>query len=141
MIMKAHVLLILSLTLFACQKDRNKTTLEGKWKLTKYHNLTDGTSESEPAEISRSIVLSFSDNGSEGVMEGHTVSNEVNGKYELSVEKKMKTNSFGGTKVGEPNWGSNFWDAIRAANAYDRKRNKLFIFYNSGTEKMEFEKQ
>lgn len=136
-----NFILILAMTLFACNKDDSITTLNGKWKLIKYHNLTVGISESEPTNISRSIIIDYSDNGSKGKMDGHTVTNSVSGDYELLKDNKMKTLSFGGTKVGEPNWGSKFWDAIHSASSYERQSNKLFIYFNADTEKMEFEKQ
>jgi hypothetical protein len=139
---KINYLLLLLLTLAACKKDNTTTdTLNGKWKLVKYHNLTTGTSESEPSSISRSIIIEFSDNRIKGNMNGHTVTNTVGGEYELLQDNKMKTLSFGGTKVGEPNWGDKFWDAIHAASSYRRQSDKLFIHFNAETEKMEFKKQ
>ena len=74
-------------------------------------------------------------------MSGQTVTNSVGGEYELLNVNSMKTLSFGGTKIGEPNWGSKFWDAIHSANSYERHSNKLFIYFNADTEKMEFKKQ
>lgn len=142
MTIKMNYLLIFLMTFFACKKDDTTTlTLNGKWKLVKYQNLTTGTSESEPTNISRSIIIEFSDNGSKGKMSGQTVSNSVSGEYELLKDNKMKTLSFGGTKVGEPDWGDKFWDAIHAATSYERQSDKLFIHFNADTEKMEFEKQ
>jgi hypothetical protein len=128
------------MTLFFCDKGSNGT-LTGKWKLVKYHNLTTGSTESEPADIGRSIIIEFSDNGHMGKMNGHTVTNSVGGAYELLKNNNMKTVSFGGTKVAELGWGSKFWNAINAASAYERQGNKLFIFYNADHEKMEFTKE
>jgi hypothetical protein len=136
--------LILLFTLAACNKESATTstkTLSGKWKLVKYHNLTNGTIISEPSAISRSIVMEFFDNEINGTMNGHTVSNSVDGVYELSEGNKMKTVSFGGTKVGEPNWGNKFWNAIHTASSFERQEDKLFIYFNVDNEKMEFEKQ
>lgn len=141
---KINYILILLLTLAACNKDNTTTTtdtLNGKWKLVKYHNLTTGTSESEPSNISRSIIIEFSDNRIKGTMNGHTVTNTVGGEYELLQDNKMKTLSFGGTKIGETNWGHKFWDAIHAASSYERQSDKLYIHFNADTEKMEFKKQ
>lgn len=115
--------------------------MTGKWKLMKYYNLIDKTSESEPENLSRSIIIEFSDNGRMGKMNGHTVTNSVSGEYELLKNNKMKTISFGGTKVGEPDWGNKFWDAIHMASAFERHDNKLFIFFSAGSEKMEFIKK
>jgi hypothetical protein len=140
---KINYILILLLSLAACNKDNTATTsdtLNGKWKLVKYHNLTTGTIESEPTNISRSIILEFSDNGIKGNMNGHTVTNSVSGEYELLPGYKLKTLSFGGTKIGEPNWGDKFWNAIHAASSYERQSDKLYIHFNADTEKMEFKK-
>lgn len=125
---------------FVCDK-ANNMTLSGKWRLIKYYNLTTGTSEAEPANIPRSIIIEFSDNGRMGKMNGHTVTNSVSGAYELLKNNKMKTISFGGTKVAELGWGSKFWNAIHSASTYERHGNKLFIFFNADDEKMEFTKE
>ena len=139
--MKTSYILVFTMTLLACSKDDHTVTLNGKWKLIKYHYLTVGTSESEPTNISRSIIIDFSDNGGKGKMKGNTVTNSVSGDYELFNDNQMKTLSFGGTKVGEPDWGSRFWDAIHTARSFEREGNKMFIYFNSGTGKMEFKKQ
>jgi hypothetical protein len=140
--MKIKFILFFAMTFFACSKEDNTNSiLNGKWKLIKYHNLSAGTSDSEPTNILRSIIIDFSDNGTKGIMDGITVTNTVSGNYELFKKNEMKTLSFGGTKVGEPNWGSKFWNAIQSASSYELQTNKLFIYFNADTEKMEFEKQ
>lgn len=128
------------MSLSVCQK-QNNATLTGKWRLMKYHNLATSESETQPTAIPRSIIMEFSDNGHTGTMNGHTVTNSVSGSYELLKNNKMKTLSFGGTKVAEPGWGSRFWNAIYAASSYERHGNQLFIFFNADSEKMEFIKQ
>lgn len=133
-------ILFFVMTSFVCHKDNN-ATLNGKWKLIKYHNLTAGTSESEPTTIRRSIIIEFFDNGQTGKMNGHTVTNTVFGDYELIKGNKMKILSLGGTEVVEPDWGNKFWDAIPTASSYERHDNKLFIFFNADSEKMEFKKE
>jgi hypothetical protein len=105
---KIIYIFILVLNLTACNKDNTNNTLSGKWKLVKYHNLTNKTSECEPLDISRSIIIEFFDDGITGKIDGKTVSNTVGGVFELSQENKMKTISFNGTKIGEPKWGVNF---------------------------------
>ncbi|HNL82237.1 MAG TPA: hypothetical protein PKG56_02495 [Chitinophagaceae bacterium] len=140
---KINYILILLFSLTACNKDNTTTTsdsLNGKWKLVKYYNLTTGTIESEPSNISRSIILELSDNRIQGNISGHTVTNSVSGEYELLKDNKKKTLSFGGTKIGEPNWGDKFWDAIHATSSYERQSDKLYIYFNADMEKMEFKK-
>ena len=141
---KINYILLLLLTLAACNKDNTTTTIEtlnGKWALVKYHNLNNGTVASEPLNISRAITMEFSDDGNIGSMNGQTVTNSVSGKYELLQDNKMKTLSFGGTKIGEPDWGYKFWQAIQAASSFERQNDKLYIHFNVDSEKMEFKKQ
>lgn len=74
--MRKVFILIIAMTLFGCQKE-NSATLTRKWKLIKYHSLTTSIGEAEPANIPRSIIIEFSDNGRMGKMNGHTVTNSV----------------------------------------------------------------
>jgi META domain len=139
-------LVLIVLILAACDTADSSTkntddTLTGTWKLIKYKNTSSNKIESEPTDIYRSIVLDFQDNGLEGTMKGHTVTNTVSGTYEITGGKKMKTMSFGGSKVGEPNWGSKFWTSIYAASSYERNGDQLFILFNDNTEQMEFKAQ
>lgn len=104
--------------IFLFIKESN-AALTGKWRLIKYYNLNDGTSESEPATITRSIIIEFSDTGHTGKMNGHTVTNSVSGAYELLKNNKMKTLSFGeqklGNQVGEINFGMLFIQLVHTS--------------------------
>jgi hypothetical protein len=85
--------LLFAITSFVCNKNHD-TTLTGKWRLIKYHNLTKGTSESEPANIPRSVIIEFSDNGQNGKMNGHTVTNTVYKQFILSSDNSPPSNVF-----------------------------------------------
>lgn len=141
---KLFYTLIVVVGIMSCRRDNISgpdNTLNGEWKLVKYKSSSSGASEIEPVDIARSIIIRFSDNTIKGAMNGQTVTNAVSGEYELGGQGKMKTLSFGGTKVGEPNWGERFWDAIHAASSYQRKHDKLYIYFNADAEIMEFVKQ
>ena len=125
----------------SCSKDYNLNTLSGNWKLISYEVIQTGTIDYEPQNISRSIIIEFSDNGKIGSLSGHTVTNTVSGEYELKEKNMIKVLRFGGTKVGEPEWGSKFWDAMHNASSYDRTSEKMHIYVNSDTEKMTFNKE
>lgn len=138
--MKPFLLCMVALCLFAgCKKEQlSETTLTGKWKLIKYHNLSNQTVETEPADAQRSVIMDFIDNGITGTMDGHTEMNEVGGEYELLQNNQMKTICFGGTKIGEPLWSAKFWNAMHTASSYKRQGNKLLIHFNKHNEMMEF---
>jgi hypothetical protein len=163
--MKKIYVLFLLLAAFACNKEDSQITvsnttnnpaqngpvagiLTGKWKLVAYTNLVTGTVITEPTDITRSVIIDFLDDGSKGTLQGLTIANSVGGTYELSVvgeyspgRNKMKTLFFAGTKVGEPSWGGNFWDSMLIATSCERTNDKMFIYFNSDTQRMEFEKK
>jgi hypothetical protein len=155
--MKTIYFFVFALILFACNSVENPIVvnvnisspnnilsggvLTGKWKLIAYSNLTLGTIETEPTDISRSVIIDFLDDGAQGKMGGVTVTNSVGGEYELLKGNKMKTLIFYGSKVWEPAWGSKFWGAMNTASSYERQSSKLFIYFNADTEKIELEKK
>jgi hypothetical protein len=54
------IMLLLAMVLFSCNKENTKplgdSTLTGKWRLIRYDNLLNGTSEAEPAGIPLSVI-------------------------------------------------------------------------------------
>jgi len=132
---------IFLLVALSCKKDNNFNTLSGNWQLVSYEDVQTGTIDYEPQNINRSIIIEFSDNGKKGTLSGHTVTNIVSGEYELKEKNKIEVLSFGGTKVGEPAWGSKFWDAMYNASSYERTSEKMSILFNFDTEKMTFNKE
>ncbi|MBW8051869.1 MAG: META domain-containing protein [Cytophagales bacterium] len=123
----------------SCKKDNN--TLTGKWKLISYEDINNDTITYEPQNISRSIIIEFSDKGKKGKLNGHTVTNSVSGKYKLNDNNKIEVLEFGGTKVAEPEWGKKFWNAIYIVTSYQVTKYNLYLLFNNDTEKMIFEKQ
>ena len=139
--LKIVYIFLLVFTLTACKRDDTTSlsfTLTGKWKLVKYEDSRKGTSEAEPSNIERSIIIDFIDDGTTGSMSGQTVTNAVGGEYKISKSGKFTTIRFGGTKIGEPDWGDKFWFAIAAASSYERRGVRLSIYFNADHEKMEF---
>ena len=123
----------------SCKKDNN--TLTGNWKLISYEDFINDTIIYEPQNISSSIIIEFSDNGRKGKLKGQTVTNTVSGKYKLKENNKIEVLEFGGTKIGEPEWGKKFWDAMYNVTSYGVTEYNLYLLFNNDTEKMIFEKQ
>ena len=79
---------------FICLQQKPRYNLTGKWRLIKYHNLTNGTIDSESANITRAIIIEFSDNGQGGKMNGHTVTNSLYKQFILSSDNSPPSNVF-----------------------------------------------
>ncbi|MPR34321.1 META domain-containing protein [Salmonirosea aquatica] len=117
-------------------------TLEGIWRLRAYQKPSDGTSETDPDPKGRGVVLTFTEEGNAVRFEGHTVANTVSGGYQKSDSCRLEQGTFGGTKVAEPTeFSSRAWVAMNGAEAYGRTTDNLFIYFNSKSEVMIFDRQ
>lgn len=138
------LIVVFFVAIFSCEKeeiiDINNGVLSGTWKLTKYADPGQKTLIEEPSDIYRSIVLIFKDNADSGSINGQTVVNNVIGKYYILNKNKMSVLYFGGTKVGEPEWGSMFWNAIMKSSSYHVGSTQMKIFYDDDSKYMLFEK-
>jgi hypothetical protein len=137
------IVLLLTVSLFSFLTGDNTIGLNGKWKLLKFHNLKQGTFEIQPTDPDdpRPIFIQLTDNGKEGIMGGQTSSNSIYAEYELFGVNKMTTSNIGGTRAMDSKWTYKFENSFRSASSYERQADKLFIYYNSDNEKMEFDKQ
>jgi hypothetical protein len=73
-------------------------------------------------------------------MKGNTTTNSVEGKYTILENSKLKVESFGGTKINEHGWGSNFWNTIYQSSSFNYSKNNdtLIILYDNDTKAMKF---
>jgi len=117
-------------------------SLEGTWRLQAYQKLSDGTLQADPDPKGRGVVLTFTQEGTTVRFEGHTVANTVSGGYQKGDSCRLEQGTFGGTKVGEPTeFSSKAWVAMNGAEAYGRKAEQLFIYFNNKSEVMIFDRQ
>lgn len=140
------ILMLFSISLFlfvGCKKNPVNppidNSLNGTWKVVSYQNMETNTTitkislESGIPYLSNSnndIVITLNQKKDTLQLSGHTVTNDVSGIFKLGASDSMSCLSFGGTKVGEPNWGRWFWDAMYSASSYQLKGNNLIIYYN-----------
>ena len=114
--------------------------LNGKWKLMQYKDFSTGQIMNEPEKLSSSMIFEFKDDGVSGHFDGHTVTNETTGEYTLEKENIIHVSKVGGTKVGEPEWGSRFWNTIYQSSSYIINQDTLTIMYDKNTKAMVFTK-
>ena len=119
----------------------DKPTLEGTWRLMGYRDISSGNLEADPEPDGKGVVFTFKDNEKMGTLQGRTYMNTVSGTYELMEYCRIKMQSFGGTKVGEPAWSNRAWLASDTIFYYERIENNLTIYRNAGKEGMIFKKQ
>jgi hypothetical protein len=142
-------MIFLSLSAFECDRGKDccvppvcseKSTLSGTWRLEAYENQTTGIAENDPQPESKGVVFTFADDEKQGTIEGHTFANTINGTYTLDNHCAFKLVSFGGTKVGEPEWSSKAWLPSGKSGYYQIVGSKLVIYFNGSEERLRFKK-
>jgi len=136
----SKVLLLLSLTFFlgSCDKEEDTTTydLEGSWRVVAYVDYTTLTKITKtddntwPQINNGDVTVSFTKTDSKnGKFSGTNVTNSIFGTYSIDLKGGVKIESYGGTKINEPEWGRLF-HSILNAESYEVKDNLLFFYYN-----------
>lgn len=139
---KILLLLLIPLTL-SFSFDETVQTLTGDWSLICFSDLITGQQDCKPNDDPSQIVeLKFMDDGKKGTMTGYSHPNRVSGSYTISGDKKIKVDSFGGTKIAEHGWVSNFKETIYLSSSftYNATGDTLSILYDNDTKAMKFVK-
>lgn len=138
---KFFLLLIIPLV-FSFTYQTTPTTLTGHWKLVCFSDLVTNQQDCNPRNDSvyYAVNLEFIDDGKTGIIKGKTTTNRVQGEYKIFESGKLKVASFGGTKIAERGWGSNFWNTIYQSSSFKYSANKdtLLILYENDTKAMKF---
>jgi len=141
------ILLLLVLTAFQCGKEccvvgpcSEVVSLTGTWKLAYYKNGSTSVIDSMPITDGEEVIFAFKDNEKTGTIAGKTFVNTVEGEYEMLEYCRIKVTSFGGTKVGEPDWSAKAWLESNATYHYKILGAELQIQRYQGTDIMVFKK-
>ncbi|WP_353722811.1 hypothetical protein [Dyadobacter sp. 676] len=118
-------------------------SLKGIWRLDYFQNTVTGAIDTDPEVDGKSVVFTFEDDKKNGVISGHTFVNTVGGSYTLGPNCTFKIVSFGGTKVGEPEWSRKAWlpsDSISGKGSYHISSDKLILKFDQNQEQLVFKK-
>jgi hypothetical protein len=118
-------------------------SLAGTWRLDYFENTTTGAVDTDPEINGKSVVFSFSDDKKNGTIAGHTFVNTISGAYTLGANCTFKITSFGGSKVGEPEWSRKAWlpsDSTGATGSYQVQSDKLILKFDQNPEQLVFKK-
>jgi len=102
--------------------------VNGSWIVTAYENLETGKITLKTNENSgggMDISIKFYDN----TFCGFNTTNEIEGHYILR-DTSLKIDVYGGSKVGQPEWGNMFSDSIYSIDSFQRTNSELKLFYN-----------
>jgi hypothetical protein len=113
------------------------SSLSGQWRLVHYYNIQTAETTSAPVDVAKSITLNFSDDGLKGTFVGHTLSNPISGRYELTKPGKilMSTEE---KPTEDSDLGKIVLRGISYANAYKVSYYSLNLYFHEGKEVLIF---
>lgn len=118
-------------------------SLSGTWRLDYFLNTVTNATDKDPGISGKSVVFTFSDDQKSGTIAGHTFVNTVSGAYTLGPNCTFKITSFGGSKVGEPEWSRKAWlpsDSTGSKGSYHVQSDKLILKFDQNPEQLVFKK-
>jgi hypothetical protein len=118
-------------------------SFEGTWRLDYFQNTVTGAVDTDPEINGKSVVFTFSDDKKNGTITGHTFVNTISGAYTLGEGCTFKITSFGGSKVGEPEWSRKAWlasDSTGGKGSYQVLSDKLILKFDKNPEQLVFKK-
>jgi hypothetical protein len=124
----------------------NKTiqTVNGTWKLISFEDLMTDKVEfkSETNSWGRDIIITFDDTINPHNVSGINTTNSIKGEFEYISYRHINVQNLYTTKVGQPDWGNKFVDAILSGNLdFKISNDQLRVYYNNKMSSMTFDKQ
>ncbi len=124
--------------MFAAIADQNNATITGNWTLICFRDFSNEKDDCRPAGYPKDqLTIQLVDDGYYGTISGFTTTNKVSGNYVID-NQRMEVSNFGGTKMGEQDWGSNLWSCFNASSSYQYQHDTLVIKYDNDTKALLF---
>lgn len=129
--MKITVFPLLFVTLFFldCERERSIDSIFGTWVVESYtdheKNITIGKEDVESWNGMDVVLKLMTDS-----LCGTNTTNSIFGSFTLD-NNNIHVITYGGTKVGQPEWGNMFSDIVFDLKTYIIQNNRLIITYNN----------
>jgi len=137
--MKKILLVAISVFIFTVSCDKEKIdenfmddtsipNINGKWKVVSYEDF-EKNSITVKTDVDSwngmNVILTFANDS----LWGYCTTNAMTGKYSLSG-RDIHIISYGGTKIGQPEWGNMFIKVIYDIESYAINDHKLRLYYD-----------
>lgn len=102
----------------------------GSWVVVSYENLENGSiiNKSDVESMGgMDVELKFMD---DSTLCGSNTTNDIAGHYKMQ-DTSIKIDVYGGTKVGQPEWGDMFSDIVYSIESFIRINSQLILYYNN----------
>lgn len=144
------IILIIGIVIFSisCEKDlvtrdidddASITAIKGTWIVVSYEDY-EKNSVIKKTDVDSwnglDVILTFTTDS----LYGTNTTNSVSGIFTIS-ERTIHVISYGGTKVGQPEWGNMFSDCVHILESYRINNNQLRFYYNNSKNSVTFNRQ
>ncbi len=132
------VLFSVLLLAYSCERDHGNRDFEddpsiqnisGTWVVRSYEDYTFNNPVIRKSDVDSwngmDVILSFTSDS----FYGRNTTNDVSGNFKISG-RTIHVTSYGGSKVGQPQWGNMFSDIVYDLESFKMNRNQLRFFYN-----------
>ena len=102
----------------------------GSWVVLEYEDLENGsviTKTNAETFGGMDVEIKFLN---DSTFCGFNTTNEIAGHYTMK-DKSVRIDVYGGTKVGQPEWGNMFSDNVYTIDSFERSSSQLRLFYNN----------
>jgi hypothetical protein len=108
--------------------DPSIQNINGKWKVVSYEDF-EKASVTKKSDVDSwngmDVILTFATDS----LWGYCTTNAMSGKYSLSG-RNIHIIRYGGTKIGQPEWGNMFSKIIYDLESFAINEHQLRLFYN-----------
>jgi hypothetical protein len=142
------VILILLIISISCDKekidenfqdDSSVPNINGKWKVVSYEDFEKGTKTVKTDVDSwngMDVILNFSNDS----IWGYCTTNTMTGKYSLNG-RNINILTYGGTKIGQPQWGNMWSDIIYDLESFAVNKHQLRLYYDDSGKSVTLSKE
>jgi hypothetical protein len=119
--------------------DSSIPNINGKWKVVSYENYEKGSvtvKNDVDSWNGMDVILTFSNDS----IWGYCTTNSMTGKYSLNG-RNIHILSYGGTKIGMPEWGNMFYKAIYDLESFHVNANSLRFYYDDSEKSVTLRKE
>ena len=121
------------------QDDESIPNINGKWKVISYEDFEKASitvKNDVDSWNGMDVILTFATDS----LYGYCTTNSMTGRYSLSG-RNIHIISYGGTKVGQPEWGNMFLKAIYDVESFEVNKYQLRFYYDDSEKSVTFSRE
>jgi hypothetical protein len=121
------------------QDDESIQNINGKWKIVSYEDYEKSSitvKNDVDSWNGMDVIITFASDS----LYGYCTTNYMTGKYSLSG-RNIHIISYGGTKIGQPEWGNMFLKVVYDLESFEVNKHQLRFYYDDSEKSVTFNRE